>query len=102
MDINAVIIEGTVAGISRPFLFSDDHDRVLEVMLKVDMAGKGSLSDIIVQFFDDLGDSMEEEISNGTRLRVMGKLIPVRINENRTFCIKAISAEIGGINEERV
>lgn len=94
MDINAVIIEGTVAGINRPFLFSYDHDRVLEVTLKVDMAGKGALSNIIVQFYDEFGDRMEEEISNGERLRVVGRLIPAKIEGNRTFCIKATSVDM--------
>ena len=94
MDINAVIIEGTVSGIKRPILFSYDHDRVLEVTLKVDMAGKGSLTDIILQFYDEFGDRMEEEISNGERLRVVGRLIPAKIEGNRTFCIKATSVDI--------
>lgn len=88
-DINSVLIEGTVTGMSRPHLRSDIHDRVLEIEIRTDMDNGYEPLEIAIQCYDSLSDKAEKELKNGMKVRIAGKLRPVIVNGNNTFCIEA-------------
>lgn len=88
-DINSVLIEGTVAGMSRPYLRSDIHDRVLEIGIRTDMDNGYEPLEIAIQCYDSLSDKAGKELENGMKVRIAGKLRPVIVNGNNTFCIEA-------------
>ena len=103
-DLNSVLMSGEVTGISRPILFSDTHDRALDITIENRRRyisfgeEKETRMEMLVIVYDGLASRAEEKIHTGMIIRCIGALR--KCNDSYTLVANVIEIDKGDGEED--